>query len=452
MPKKNSVPEEENLEVQEQSVVAAEEAPAVNAEEAPKAEPIDDLDADAPEFDAALPEVDIQEKEETVTVLPDSEEDSVSVIPASEAKANEASVQDAAAGESKTRTRRQYATERRSRAEQSAMYTMNEEARQAAITKLATLRNYVNRKTVLKANVAAVEALELGGRSQWGVSLFLDDSTKVLIPYEEIYFDNPIHKSERNPRGLTVEEMSTPAGRREYQLRQRQMLNRLIGAPFSFCLSRVYTPDEDGNVLTLGTRREALLQLRNRAFYGRAPRITEGIVTEADIIAVGDHGISVVVGGVDYQFSQWNLTLRYMDTTRTHYRPGDKIKVLVKSIRTDADFNVRLELDHIAIELAEAKRKLPLIKDGSRSTGIVTRVGQNTSNIYVWLTELNMPARLRNIGPHDFNRNITRGTTLQVQVVGREPTKGLLHCVVLGEHGNSLMLSSFRIANFGELE
>ena len=447
MPKKNSAPEEE---IMEQPVAAAEETLDPKVEEAPKAEPIDELEAEAPEFDEELPGID-EKPEETVTVLPDSEDEQVSVVPKDELNEQPAAASEQSE-ESKTRTRRQYAAERRSRAEQSAIYTMNEEARQAAVTKMATLRNYVNRKTVLKANVAAVELLELGGRSQWGVSLFLDDSTKVLIPYEEIYFDNPIERSERNPRGLSEEELSTPAGRREYQLRQRQMLNRLIGAPFNFCLSRVYAPDEDGNVLVLGTRREALLQLRNRAFYGRAPRITEGMVTEADIIAVGDHGISVVLGGVDYQFSQWQLTLRYMDTTRTHFKPGDKIKVLVRSIRADANYNVRLELDHIAIELAEAKRKLSLIKDGSRSTGIVTRVGQNASNIYVWLTELNMPARLRNIGPHDFNRNITRGTTLQVQVVGREPTKGLLHCVVLGEHGNSLMLSSFRIANFGELE
>ena len=308
------------------------------------------------------------------------------------------------------------------------------EAEQRELTKESSLKNAISRGTVMSGKIVSVETLELGENKEIAVSVLLDKTTKVVIPFGELYASNPID--------MSTLDLETPTGNYQYLRRKRQFAEKMIGATISFCLTNLYR--DDGVFNALGSRRQALQILRKNYFMGELPRYKVGDIVSATITSVAVHSVAVTLGGVDVVIPQYRLTLRWLLNLHDHYQVGQKINARIADVKINGD-EVSVRLDPIFCELEDAKERNRLLADGSMVKGIVTAVyrpeGQNRIYIYAWLPMWDIPARVLHMSANDFGREITAGTQLRLRVSGHD-TNGRVSCVAMSEHGNSAMFDS----------
>ena len=307
------------------------------------------------------------------------------------------------------------------------------------LTTESSLRSAINTGTPFTGTAASVEAIKnKDGREEVALIVLLNRTIKVVIPFKELFTYNPIDMS-------TVHE-DTEDGQREYMKRKRQFAEKMIGANICFTILNIFP---DGPVTTaIGSRAAAMKRIARRNFGGANPRIKERDVGDAVVTAVSRHAVAVEFNGVDVVIPQYRLTLRWMRYVQENYAIGDTIRVKVRKINMAEDGNVEsLVLDPIACELADARERYALLKDGARLKGIVTNVyrpaGTKRIFIYAWLPEWEIPARILRIDANDFGREIKAGTTMRLEVAGHDEN-GYVSCIALSEHGNSGMFTRSR--------
>lgn len=308
---------------------------------------------------------------------------------------------------------------------------------QIELTTESALLSAKNSKMPMKGRAAAVEIMEYKGEEEVALVVLLamgKSRVKVVIPFGELFTYNPIDMS-------TVDK-STADGIHKYVARKRSFAEKMIGAEVTFALVEVI-PENGGHFMALGSRRAAMRRISRWAFGGAKPRVKEGDIGTATITAVSRHAVAVEFNGVDVVIPQYRLTLRWMRYANEFYKIGDELEVRVNEIKFDAEGNVdQLRLDHIACELAEARDRYVLLRDGARLKGIVTNVyrpaGTRHIFIYAWLPDWEIPARVLRIDANEFGREIMAGSSLRLEVAGHDEN-GYVSCIALSEHGNAGM-------------
>lgn len=307
---------------------------------------------------------------------------------------------------------------------------------QVGLSTESSLRSAIHEGTIFDGVAAAVEVMENGdGREEVALVVLLQRTIKVVIPFNEMFTYNPIDMSTVN--------VNTPEGQRDYIRRKRAFAEKMIGAKIEFSLLNIFP---DGPVMTaIGSRAAAMRRISARMFGGRNPRFKEGDVGDATVTAVSRHAIAVVFNGVDVVIPQYRLSLRWMRYVGEYYHIGDAVRVKIRQVKmSDEGYVESLTLDPIACELADARERYSLLKQGARVKGIVTNVYRpvGTKNIYIyaWLPDWEFPARILRINANDFGREIKAGTSLRLQVAGHDEN-GYVSCIALSEHGNSSMFA-----------
>lgn len=315
------------------------------------------------------------------------------------------------------------------------------------------------RNTVLRAPVVAVEIKSIGPRGDNNQSrreVFLVSSIngryKILIPFHEIYQDNPI-------------DMTDPAN---MVTRQRQMATKLLNSNIEFCITGLFpgTESDFSDYLCSGSRRQALDIISQRNYRvpkgGSEANLKVGSRTEATVVSVGAHALRVNVGGVDTQIPLWNLTFKYVNDLRDMYVAGDKIDVEIREINNRADGKYDVIVSARSLEIENASKRLHFL--GGRGTQVmatVTRVRYSRDNdnnttsfdeyrqgeevsggnggrlvMYAHIASpLDLPARVYGMDESGLFRRLMPGDLIRVSVIG-VADDGIVNCAFNAVHGS----------------
>lgn len=274
---------------------------------------------------------------------------------------------------------------------------------------------------ILHGQIIAVESMPTAIKDNDGpyniilAYVMLDERYKVLIPFEDLYRDNPIDMS-------TV-DTSTKEGWANYERRQRQLVKKLFGVEISFTVEKIDVTSPDDYAI-LGSRVKALAKEERRNFGERSTALKEGDFCEATILSVGDHALFVNLGGVDAQIPLRKVTYAYLLSLKTKYEAGQQMPVYIEQIRKDPTTGrVSLVLSGKQCELQKAKQAqmAGLIKTGMETTAQIvsvrpSRTHSNRIVIMGWLNYLKMPVVIQSIDPRSIDMPLTAGHNVRVEI------------------------------------
>lgn len=245
----------------------------------------------------------------------------------------------------------------------------------------------------------------------------------------------------RNPLNMSNVNLESNNGRAQYRRRQRQFLEKMIGLDVNFIITAV---ENDGDqTYALGSRAEANKVIQRMAFGGESPRYKEGDMVDATIISVADNSLALCLGGVDAVIGKFAVTNRYLQSLKSYYKVGDKIRLRIDSVSTDGD-NIEIRVNPKAAELEESLKRYGMLKVGTAVLGTITLIyrvqGTNRINIYAWLEGWDLPCRVVNIAATEFGRAPVQGDTLRLTVIGYG-SHGYVLCRCNGNYGNSSLFN-----------
>lgn len=174
------------------------------------------------------------------------------------------------------------------------------------------LRNSLRSKRLLTGRVTGVERLPGGSI----VAVVEYKGKRVIIPASEMYLD-----------------IAQYGGETEYNVTSReiQLVNNMMYAEIDFVVSGL---DRRQNTI-VGSRKEALRR-KQRLYYfpnrGRERRISEGMVVEARVMAVGDFYVRVEVFGAECTVLAKEVAWEWVDDCHDYYQVGERVLVRLKTI------------------------------------------------------------------------------------------------------------------------
>ena len=228
------------------------------------------------------------------------------------------------------------------------------------------LKNSQVSRTPLTGTLGKIEKM---GNSVVGVVIF--HGVRVIIHISEmmIYL--------RRPDGESDEYFAD---------RQARILNKLLGAEIDFIVhpkSKLNGPIKDRAVF--GSRKAAMLRLRQRYYFGAKKIVEVGKVAEARIVGVSEMAVRVEVFGVETTIGSRLLSWSFAEDAREKYFVGDVITVRVTSISGDKPENLSIKADVRSTKEDDVLEKLKELKSGQATQGMVSDVRGGV--IYINLIE-----------------------------------------------------------------
>ena len=390
--------------------------------------------------DAAIPAAESEKLEQGIDTGETKLEADVEEI-VSEKELDEDEAESEASGEDRSdtepvisqRTRRNRRTVEDERARQLA-------AEQSAIANESALRSAIRSNRVFTEKVAAVEEISVGNESVIAAIVILEKVFKVIIPFNELFTNNPIDTSTVN--------LDTSDGRYNYMRRTRQFAERMIGGTIPFCITAA---ERDGNnVIMLGSRARAMERQSRLFFGGDNPRYKAGDTVEVTLTSVNVHSVVALVGGVDVVIPQHRLTRRWLLDLHDGYKVGDTILAVITDVSRNENGAYSVSLDPIRVELDDAKSRYHIIKRNGRTKGIITNIIRRSNPqgdrggmaIYAYLPSFDLFARIIRVDANSFGRKMTPGTQVMVRVIDHNDS-GYLICEAMYDHGNNSMFNSY---------
>lgn len=197
--------------------------------------------------------------------------------------------------------------------------------------------------------------------------------------------------------------MTVPAdlvGKRDQDTiyRQRQMLLRASGAQINFTVISLET-DPNGGYIVYGSRTTAMSRIR-RQYFG--PTATEPITVGTDVIAQiishGDHVAYLSFCGLDVRVNKRNLSYQYIQTIKSNFCVGEKIRVRILSIKDGDNEIPTVEVSAKPIEKERYDRNLSRVRRNGSYIGTVVNCSEREGpdgasvTISLFLDDLQVPA------------------------------------------------------------
>lgn len=289
----------------------------------------------------------------------------------------------------------------------------------------------MKRKSIIKGVVSHVEEHKNpdNGESTFMLAVILEGRYKGLVPFAEIYQENPID--------MRTVDVSTAKGKADLLKRIRAMCEKLLLLTIPLIITDMSIDtnaqfDGDYPYVILASRRMALGILENQNYNEDRPggaQIHEGDTVMAQITSVGIYGIAVVVGGVDTRIPMYNLTYTPLMDARTAYNVGEEIPVHVNRIQKGDDGHYSVSVDAKRPELEKAKKRHKLLPVGSVVMGIITSVRPvkrpgrpaGSLNIIAYIRSHDCPAIVRDMPANMLGREPKFGDELLLSVKGYTP-------------------------------
>lgn len=317
------------------------------------------------------------------------------------------------------KTRREQNLERKQREEERAERL---ERNQAFFAGISSLQSAMERKTVLRGQIVAVETVSTAGTKLEGqgnmvvISVMVEGRYKVQIPFVEMFRDNPIDPD-------TVDH-STREGRNEFERRQRQLSEKMYDDEIEFVVTNIIMNSPEDYAIS-GSRREALQILEKRNFSGNRPQYKVGGTYTAKILSVGNHALFVNLGGVDCSIPLRDVTFEYCPVLHNKYEAGKDIDVeILEAKPRPKDGRIELSLSGKGPELAKAltMQRSGLVNIGTCTLGQITSVRKSTKHpgkivIRAWLQHFKMPVIVLSMLPSALGVTPKGGDIIRLEVV-----------------------------------
>ena len=342
---------------------------------------------------------------------------------------------------------------RRERAERSTVERPSRQARaearerqeardQANTVNESALISAIHSNRIFSDVVASVEVIGRGETRDVAAIVLLEKAFKVIIPYSELFDPSPVDPAEFN-------NLESNSDRNRFLNRKRVFAQRMIGGDIPFCLT-AYEMDGE-NMVLLGSRVRAMSALRRATFTGARPRYKVGDVVTTKITSVNNSSLVVHIGGMDVVIRQRQLTRRFLLDLHDGYKVGQELRAVLTEVKLKENGDVAsIGLNPVAVELADARERYLMLPDNSRAKGIITSVrnrttpeGRTVRNMYAYLPDWDLYARIVRMDANAFGRDIKVGTNVMLRVIrdGHSPD-GYLLCHAEYDFGNNGMFSS----------
>ena len=299
----------------------------------------------------------------------------------------------------------------------------------------SSLRRTMEKGTAVWAVIAGVGEMDTpGGTMVYAIAFGEETGTRVrfLIPYEEMFT--------RNLMDMSTVDTTTEKGRAAYSFRKRQMLQKMLGLRVPVCVTNISDGGEgaSGNMY-IASRRLACEKQRKAAVRNGRPK--EGERCTATVISVSPHSLALNYEGFETAVQQSRLTERYLPNLTVRYRPGDTIDFVAENVKTE-DGSLSFDFNTRRAELEDALARQETIRLRTVARGTITRIYTENGNlnIFAWLPDWEMPAKIPGMEPSSFGRPPRSGDDVLLTVTGFLPS-GYLRARISSLTGNSAMFT-----------
>jgi len=192
-----------------------------------------------------------------------------------------------------------------------------------------------------------------------------DNSVIAIVDYKGLRVAIPLSEMMIN--------LAEDGGQRgEMLLRQSKILGNSLGAEIDFIVKGIDAKTRS----VVASRREAMLKKRLLFYYAAAgqPRVHEGRVVQARVIAVAEKVARVEIFGVECAILARDLSHDWIGDARDRYHVGDELLVRVLEIQRESVEELRVRADVKSVAGDDARDNLQKCKAQGKYAGTVTDV------------------------------------------------------------------------------
>ena len=355
-----------------------------------------------------------------------------------------------AAAEKTAKSRAEVITDAKRRAVERELKS---KARIERVTAWAEIKAAKEAGRILYAKIVGAQRMNTGAtasaaRTELVAVALFENRYKVIIPFQELYRENPINMSlyhdfkTLNKVG-EVDENSVYDEKllAEYNRRENNIIERLYGYITPFIVVDIEEGDSADERVILGSRKRAIRHFARANFLPAEDGSTKmkvGDIVDCMVMSVGNGAIWVNVGGVDTKVPIMALTYRYIGTRyetgeviklSKYYYPGQMLKVVITEIEQTPQ-GPRLLVTGKPTEQMENKvRQKSLITIGMQVKATIVNLGEGSDGASVkmmcYIDDYDMPAVVPAYVPQGRGKP-ERGRTALLTITGRYETTGML--------------------------
>lgn len=303
-------------------------------------------------------------------------------------------------------------------------------------TQLEAIRSAIYNKTILKNTVVGVQPITIKDTTIMCLAFPLPEGIKVIIPYNKVFQNPPI-----NPDSV---DESTEEGLADYHIRQRQVLDSMVGAETRWLPENIISDENTDQIIVVGSRTAAMEIDRETYYFRENANIKNNSTYRGRVVFVNPHSAMVLLGGVEKIIPQATITNRYAADLREIFSPGDRIPIAVKDLRVDkAGKRISVKFDCLTGELIEAQENISNISPNeltfatiSKSIPYKDESGASRVRLYAWIDGWNVPAKITGVPYNRFGIPLKMGDKVRVKITGVDE-EGYVTCFIRSTHNTS---------------
>lgn len=217
------------------------------------------------------------------------------------------------------------------------------------------IQNAARTKRILTGTLGGIEKLE-NGKS---IAVVYYKELRVIIPTTEMM----LHLGGDNPGYGTMTE------------RENKILGNMLGCEIDFVLKGIDSRTRSA----VGSRREAMLRKR-KTFYldpdaaTGQPRIHEGRVVQARVIAVASKVVRVEAFGVEVSIMARDMSWEWIGDAHERFHVGDRLLVRINKIRAENIEEISIQADARSMTANTVAENLQKCRAQGKYAGVVTDI------------------------------------------------------------------------------
>lgn len=279
----------------------------------------------------------------------------------------------------------------------------------------SSLTNAMKNRLIVQVLITSVRILD---DRKTVIASGMVDGYRIVIPYVHMFI---------NPAAVNDDDTNDMHRAR----RQQRMLQKMIGCTVPVIITQM-SRAADGDYGILGSRVDALMQLRRLNFESNPPRVQEGSSVMADVIAVAEHAVRVSVCGFDGSIPIRKLSPRYIQNATEHYTTGQKLRVIIRNIKYDKSGHVAsIAPSSIDAEIEDLHDNIYSLAVYDNCVGTITRIPDPPEDkpdvVHPWLflDHYNVPARAMRIRTDSMATPLKTGDKVMFMVTRLDKERGL---------------------------
>ena len=291
-----------------------------------------------------------------------------------------------------------------------------QDANEKSLMAWSSLTNAMKNRLIVQVLLTSVRILE---DRKTVIASGMVDGFRIVIPYVHMFI---------NPAAVNDDKDEDDIHR---AYRQQRMLQKMIGCTVPVIITQM-SRATDGDYGILGSRADALMQLRRLNFESNPQRIQEGSSAMADIIAVAEHAVRASVCGFDGSIPIRLLSVRHIENAKDYYTAGQQLRVIITQIKYGKDGHVEMIVPSaIDAEIEDLHDNIYSLAVYDLCVGTITRIPKpradkpNAVNPWLFLDHYNVPARAMRVRTDAMEQPLKTGDKVLFMVTRLDKERGI---------------------------